>query len=447
MFNCLTEMSVLNTVSSDGTCNKCTKKVNGNDVCCIICKMKFHATGCSNDTDICTQSFLNQFKPHAEKMSVKYAARPGNFMFMCDPCKTTFEINSASKDQCKVDMLEEKVDKLENGLKDIRDLLLNSNYTEKVRHNHEYISTSSNSFQTAANNNSNNIAHCAWGAMEDGPKEHVPAPLLNDSIAQYPRNDRDATSTLILPAAGDEAHQKQQVKRINKVAVERKVSIAKSFKKKNGDMVIVCNSRETRDSLKGHIKDTIPEIEVISSNSNCKYTIAVVGFDNNYCGNDIVSTLIDQSFFLKAFFSIEKVDEHIKYVDTQPLRNNADLFQSTFKVSKDIRQLLKKHGDRLIVGIVSCKVYDIVFVKRCAICQNYGDFLARCPCKDGPYCALCGDKHETVNCPSPDSPDKKCINCLRNKLESINHAAFSKQCPIFKRELEICTRTHAASLN
>ena len=118
-------MSILNTVAPDGTCNTCLKKVNNSYVTCMICKVKFHGTGCSNDIDICTKSFMDLYKPHAEKSTPKYAARPGNFLFMCDPCMTTYEIQSAAKEQTKVDALESKVDKLESGLKDIKELLMN----------------------------------------------------------------------------------------------------------------------------------------------------------------------------------------------------------------------------------------------------------------------------------------------------------------------------------
>ena len=78
------------------------------------------------------------------------------------------------------------------------------------------------------------------------------APLLKTPNIVQQGNHVDSTSALILPATKDESSAKQQVKMINKVAIERKVSIAKSFKKKNGDTVIVCNTRESRDSLESH---------------------------------------------------------------------------------------------------------------------------------------------------------------------------------------------------
>ena len=149
----------------------------------------------------------------------------------------------------------------------------------------------------------------------------------------------------------------------------------------------------------------------------------------------------------KAFFADENTDDHMQYLDTKPLRNNSDLFQATFKVSKQLRLLLKRNSDRLIVGIISCKVYDRVFVKRCALCQDYGQYFAQCPCKEEPNCALCAGCHETKNCPNPDSEERKCVNCVRNKLDGTNHAASSKSCPIFQEELEKCTHSNAASLN
>ena len=425
-------MSAINTVLSDGICNKCSKKVNGNDVCCIICKTKFHAAGCSNDIDICTHSFLNQFKPHVDKVTPKYAARPGNFMFMCDSCMTEFEIKMASKEQSKVDDLEKKVDKLESGLSEIKELLLSN----RNQSNTAPSDTEGNAqLMNGVNTQLVNEVDKSWGTLGFSGGQF---PRLNTSSTDHnckTRKDtevKDVTSALIIPAATDEEENMSQNKIVNKIAVDKKVSITKSFKKKNGDTVIVCNSRETRDSLKGHIENAIPQIEIKSSD-NCKYTI--------------VKILTEQNYFLRAYFADENLNDHIKFIDTKPLRNNSELFQATFKISKQLRQHLTKHGDRLIIGIISCKVYDRVYVKRCANCQHFGHYFAQCPCKDEPSCALCGNNHETRSCPTPETSVKKCINCVRNGQENTNHAASSTDCPIFKRELKAYTQSYNAALN
>ena len=426
-------MSDLNTVSSNGTCNKCLKKVNNNDISCFICKERFHAVGCSMDIDICTQSFMNQFRPHVDKVSAKYAARPGNFLFMCNPCMTSFEVKNTSKNQNKVDALEEKVDKLESGLRDIKQLLLHQNQ-----------GNISNAANDSLENNSKTPQgnFSPWGKVANSP-------MLSESVNGTPRDhvpNNGSSAVLILPAVTNDEGKKLQSKVINKVAIEKKVAIDKSFNKKNGETVIVCNSRETRDLLKGHIEEALPDIEIKSTN-NCKYTIAVVGFADGECSDGIIQTLIDQNYALKCFFADENIEDHMQYLDTKPLRNNSELFQATFRISKQLRLLMKRNQDRLIVGIISCKVYDRVFVKRCALCQDYGHYFAQCPCKDDPNCALCAGPHETKNCPTPDATLRKCVNCVRNKLECTNHAASSKTCPIFLRELEKCTRLNAASLN
>ena len=98
----------MNIVQSDGKCKKCNNKVFSNFVCCLVCKSKFHASGCSNDIDICTPTFLNLFKPFSEKTAPKYAARPGNFHFLCDPCLTKFEKAQSTTRNDKVDDLKEK---------------------------------------------------------------------------------------------------------------------------------------------------------------------------------------------------------------------------------------------------------------------------------------------------------------------------------------------------
>ena len=197
--------------------------------------------------------------------------------------------------------------------------------------------------------------------------------------------------------------------------------------------------------MRKHVEKAVPGIATKSSD-NCKLTVAVVGFDDDSAKEGIIETLIDHNYYLKAFFSTENVTDHIKYIDTKPLRKDAYSFQATFKVSKQLRILLKNHGDRLIVGIISCKLWDRVFAKRCAICQEHGHYFAECPDKDHPKCALCAGDHETKNCQS-ESAEFCCINCIRHGNEHTNHAASSFSCPVYLAEIEAATKALSLSLN
>ena len=90
----------------------------------MVCKEKIHATGCSKDDDICTPTFLSQFK--SARTNAKYATSPGNFVFMCNPCLTGLEVNMAATNADKVGDLKSKVDGLEESLNEIKKILLNS---------------------------------------------------------------------------------------------------------------------------------------------------------------------------------------------------------------------------------------------------------------------------------------------------------------------------------
>ena len=62
---------------------------------------------------------------------------------------------------------------------------------------------------------------------------------------------------------------------------------------------------------------------------------------------------------------------------------------------------------------------------RCFKCQQYGHHISRCP--RGPICAKCGtdeEDHSYDTC----SNTLKCTNCKGS------HAAFSRECPIWKEE-------------
>ena len=407
-----------NIIMPDGTCRKCENRVYSNFVSCLVCKSKFHATGCSNDIDICTPTFLNLFKPFSEKVAPKYAARPGNFHFLCDACLTTFEINKAASDNDKVDSLTTKVNNLENGLNEIKSML-RSQASDPV--SNTVLVTKQAEPNTLVSSHSKN----PWSLS------NMCAPLDMDTVEKID-NDKQL-SAIVIPAIENDILKKSQMKVINRAVMQSKVSIRNSFQKKNGDTVILCDSDQTRDSLKAEIANVAPDIEVKSPDKR-RDTIAVVGLDDNYDDMELMNCLVDQNFFLKAFAALHNLSDHIKYVDTKPLRNDSERFQATFRISKELRQVLKQHNDRLIVGVISCRVYNRMFVKRCAICQRFGHFFAQCKFKDEPKCAFCGCDHETKDCLK--NCGKKCINCARANHDNTDHKAFSKHCPEYLKALE-----------
>ena len=141
--------------------------------------------------------------------------------------------------------------------------------------------------------------------------------------------------------------------------------------------------------------------------------------------------------------------DHLRLLDIKPLRRDPELFQAIFKISKQLRLLLERKNDRLIIGITSCKVYDRpdrLFVKRCAHCQRYGHFQAQCEHKEDPRCARCGGNHETINC-KDETVVSKCINCVRAGHASTDHSSSYHKCPVYLSELEKAKKLAPNHLN
>ena len=164
----------------------------------------------------------------------------------------------------------------------------------------------------------------------------------------------------------------------------------------------------------------------------------VAGFSGNYTEDNIVNTLVDHNPFISSFleFKSSTVENHMSLLNVKPLKNDSSLSQVVLKVSKELRQLLLKKGDKLRVGMKRCPVYERFFVKRCFGCQHFGHFHAQCPTPTIFCCANCAGDHETHKC-EPAVTEHKCVNCLRaGRTEGINHPASSLKCPIFENELK-----------
>ena len=140
-----------------------------------------------------------------------------------------------------------------------------------------------------------------------------------------------------------------------------------------------------------------------------------------------------QNDFIKQFAVSNKIEEHILIRSICPLKNNQSLFQVFASVSPVLRQGLAHYRNKLTLGLTTCRVYDRQNVKRCNNCQHFGHYAKECPTPETPSCGTCGEDHATYEC---NSSLFNCINCTRNKLLSVDHAATSINCPTFAKQVK-----------
>ena len=407
-------------LNQDGSCTTCGKSAFGCCVTCFLCLQKFHAVGCSVDSNICTQTFLNAYTPLSDKTGVN-ETRPGNFKFICNICITDFEIKRAKSSSDKLNCLETRVGRIDESLdalkKDIKTLLLHT--------------------KDEGGFDSHSTSHqpSAWGVIQTPPTIDYVTPSNSSESEFLPKVADVPKSILIIDNNGDS--KRSTIDTVEKVVIDCNIRIKNSYDNKKGDTVVICDSDEQRDLLQEKIKEALPTVSAKTLDNRLNKTIAVVGFSSTYTESNLLDTILKQNEFVNDFINFKSQglsEKHIKLLHVKPLKNNPQLFQGVFKISTLLRDLLKKFNDKLLVGIRNVTIFDRIFVKRCFGCQKYGHIHANCPTPNVIKCANCGASHETRSCKAANE-QHKCVNCLMHGTSNSNHAASSTNCPVFQTEL------------
>ena len=140
--------------------------------------------------------------------------------------------------------------------------------------------------------------------------------------------------------------------------------------------------------------------------------------------NPVIKELIDKGSDFSIVFSKEPKTD---------VRNRDQYYQVVARVSNEIRQAIKNSNDKIYTDLVSHRVVDRFFVKRCNRCQNFGHYAKNCS-EEHAHCGYCHGHHlskECTNVKEGDVQHYKCVNCERNEKDSTGHSAFRYNCPSY----------------
>ena len=380
-------MTVNVKLDPDGKCNLCSKvSLQTEHVQCYMCKSNFHAIcpNISNEEKLATKTTVNNFLLSSTKK---------NFMFMCDICLTTLERNMSETDTQRINTLENSIGTVKDQLLEIKKIL-----------------TPKKSAVTPDESAPNFVpnANSIWFNKEK--LEAVKAPPV--------------PSVLVVAKMNEVDKDRQNIDIVEKAIMDNNISLQKSYTNKSGELVLVCDSKESRDNL-STIVESIDNTIPTKRPTGKRPTIAIVGLHKDYTKEQIVTMVVKQNEFVRKFMTSNNIEDHFKVLVVRPTKRNENVFQAFVSVSAMLRDGIKQYKDKITLGLTSCKVYDQYHVKRCNKCQLFGHYVKDCPNTEC-YCAKCGDMHETDNC---SSATKKCINCVRSDNDSHDHYAFDINCP------------------
>ena len=117
---------------------------------------------------------------------------------------------------------------------------------------------------------------------------------------------------LILNKTSDDDTDRTNKEIVENVVIGSKIPVKKSFKSMNRNLVVVCDSVESRNELKEHVSAASGAIEMRSPNEN-KSTVSIVGLMKNYTKEEVIE-LLKQNYFLTQFSENNDIQEHIKYL-------------------------------------------------------------------------------------------------------------------------------------
>jgi hypothetical protein len=323
---------------------------------------------------------------------------------MCDICLTTLERNVSESDTQRINTLEDKIGTVNTQLTEIKDMLMTREVIVTPALTPALTPAVTPAVLPVLVPNTNSI----W--FNKDKLEAIKAPPV--------------PSVLVVGKTNELEKDIQNRDMVEKVIMENNIGLQKSYKNKNGELVIVCDSKESRDNLSTIVENmdnTIPT----KTPTGKRPTVAIVGLHKEYKKEEIVSMVVKQNDFVKKFMTSNNIEDHFKVLVVRPTKKNPNVFQAFVSVSAMLRDGIKQFNDKITLGLTSCKVYDQYHVKRCNKCQLFGHYVKDCPNTEC-YCAKCGAEHETDNC---TSSTKKCINCVRSDNENIEHCTFDINCP------------------
>ena len=382
-------------LGTDGICSTCkVVPPEAETVTCCVCHLNFHAVcaSCPAEEKWATKTMIQMFNATSTKR---------NFTFHCDHCLTDMETNRADGEGQRIRKMEENMLAITNELKEIKKLVVPKN-------------------EVAANAKPQNIqrANNMWfnperlATVKAKPSESV----LVINKANNP--DVDKTNAIV----------------VENSVIESKIPVSKSYNDKSGNLVVVCDSAESRDRLKTQVSAVNKNIEMKAPSERCP-AVSIVGLSKSYEHHKIVEMMTQQNHFLRQFAAGNNIEDHIKIFAVKPIRGNQDVFQAFARISSVLRLGFKTFNDKVTIGLSTCKVYDQHHIKRCNNCQGLGHYYKDCPTPEVTVCANCGQNHSTRDC---DVFADKCVNCTNTELppEECLHKASDQNCPSLRKAQE-----------
>lgn len=253
------------------------------------------------------------------------------------------------------------------------------------------------------------------------------------SFSDVVKNSCDDENCVVYIKSKDANKTRQETKSIIREKIDPvKIPVKGMYNAANEGILIKCSNKEAAKTVSDEItKNFNEELEVsIPSVKFPRVRIANV-FESKEIAHDVLSKKIKEQNN-----DVFEENSALKIIKIETNRRNENLISVIIEIEPYVysKIMAKK---KILIGWSSCIVYDAVDLKRCFKCSLFGHLGDKC--RNQQVCPRCSKNHELKNC---NTRTEKCINCVRsnqnqNTKLNTNHAVWDRNCPIYKKRLEL----------
>ena len=201
-------------------------------------------------------------------------------------------------------------------------------------------------------------------------------------------------------------------------------------RKKDGSHDVLFKSYEEACKAKDVLDKKLSDFANISNpqHDNLK-NYRIVGLEFEMSIDEITDSIIREN---SSWLKMDKLKEGVVQIKGDP---NAVMYIRTVSmcrnkeyrmvnVSMSPNMVASIGRERIALGYVKCKLYEVSMSSRCFKCQQHGHFADKCNNKLA--CPRCSHEHKAEDC---SSHTFKCVNCTINGKVIVNHPSYSSLCP------------------
>lgn len=197
----------------------------------------------------------------------------------------------------------------------------------------------------------------------------------------------------------------------------------------NGGVALACGSTSASKQLQETALEKMGSNYEVQLTELKKPKIKIVGMSDELSGDEIVQRIKSQNSVVKDG-DMKVVHQYVGF---------KGYYSAVLEVDgKTFSNLLD--AGRVFIDFDSCRVMEDLHVMRCYKCCQY--YHKGNECKNKMACQKCGEEHETEKC---TNTTLQCVNC-KVAVETfslqldVNHAAYDRSCPMFKRKVNVARR-------